>query len=111
MKIGILQTGRSPDELRAKHGDYDEMFVRLLSGQGFEFKTFPVLDGVLPTQINEADGWLITGSKFGVYEDHDWIAPLEEFLRRAFAAEAPIVGVCFGHQILAQALVGRCHKL
>lgn len=110
MKIGILQTGRSPDELRAKHGDYDELFVRLLGGQGFEFKTFPVLDGVLPTQINEAEGWLITGSKFGVYEDHDWIAPLEEFLRRAFAAEVPIVGVCFGHQILAQALGGRVEK-
>lgn len=110
MKIGILQTGRSPDKLRDQHGDYDAFFVRLLSGRGFDFVTYPVLDGVLPESEYEADGWLITGSKLGVYEPHPWIAPIKEFLRRAYAAEVPIVGVCFGHQILAEALGGRVEK-
>lgn len=110
MKIGILQTGRSPDELRAKHGDYDDLFKRLLKGRGFEFDTYLALEGVLPNSINDADGWLITGSKFSAYEKHDWIAPLEVFLRKAFASGVPIVGVCFGHQILAQALGGKVEK-
>ena len=110
MKIGILQTGRTPDELREQHGDYDAMFRRLLAGQGFEFDTYPVLDGVLPTDVHAADGWLITGSKFGVYEDHAWIPPLEDFLRAAYAGAVPIVGICFGHQILAQALGGKVEK-
>lgn len=110
MKIGILQTGRSPDELRDRHGDYDDLFKRMLDGRGFDFVTYPVLDGVLPKSVNEADGWLITGSKFGAYEGHSWIAPLEEFLRQAFAASVPIVGVCFGHQILAQAMGGKVEK-
>ncbi len=110
MKIGILQTGRSPEEMREKHGDYDDLFKRLLDGRGFEFATYPALDGVLPESINDADGWLITGSKFGAYEGHDWIPPLEDFLRHAFAAGVPIVGVCFGHQILAQALGGKVEK-
>jgi GMP synthase (glutamine-hydrolysing) len=110
MKIGILQTGRSPEELRTKHGDYDAMFRRLLAGHGFEFVTWPVLDGVLPSSVHAAEGWLITGSRFGVYENHAWIPPLEDFLRRAYAAAVPIVGVCFGHQILAQALGGRVEK-
>ncbi len=110
MKIGILQTGRSPDELRERHGDYDDMFRRLLGGRGFQFITYPVLDGVLPESVRLADGWLITGSKYGVYEDHDWIPPLERFLREAYAASVPIVGICFGHQILAQALGGRVEK-
>lgn len=110
MKIGILQTGRSPDEMRTKHGDYDDLFKRLLNGRGFEFETYPVLDGVLPISVNDADGWLITGSKFGVYEDHAWIPPLEAFLRDAFSKSIPIIGVCFGHQILAQALGGKVEK-
>ncbi|MDF3416084.1 type 1 glutamine amidotransferase [Sulfitobacter sp. M57] len=110
MKIGILQTGRTPNEIREANGDYDDMFKSLLAGRGFTFETYPVLDGVFPASVNKADGWLVTGSKFGVYEDHDWIAPLENFLRQAFAAEVPIVGVCFGHQILAQALGGKVEK-
>lgn len=110
MKIGILQTGRTPAEMRAEHGDYDDLFKRMLAGRGFTFETYPALDGVLPAAVTDADGWLITGSRFGVYEDHDWIAPLEDFLRQAFAADVPIVGVCFGHQILAQALGGKVEK-
>lgn len=110
MKIGILQTGRSPDELREKHGDYDDFFKKMLAGRGFDFVTYKALDGVLPASIHDADGWLITGSKFGAYEGHDWIPPLEDFLRDVFDAGVPIVGVCFGHQILAQALGGKVEK-
>ena len=110
MKIGILQTGRSPEAIVAKHGDYDAFFKRYLDGRGFEFVTYEVLDGKFPKSPQDADGWLITGSRFGAYEDHDWIPPLEAFLRKTFAARLPIFGVCFGHQILAQALGGKVEK-
>lgn len=110
MKIGILQTGRTPEEMREDHGDYNDLFMRLLDGRGFEFETYPVLEHVFPKSIDDADGWLITGSKFGAYEDHDWIPPLEELLRKIYDKGAPIVGVCFGHQILAQALGGKVEK-
>jgi GMP synthase-like glutamine amidotransferase len=72
-------------------------------GVGFEFVTYPALDGVIPKSVRDADGWLITGSKFSVYENHSWIPPLEDFLRRAYAEAVPIVGICFGHQLMAQA--------
>ncbi len=110
MKIGILQAGRSPDNLQAEQGDYDAFFRRFLDGQGFDFETFPVLDGVFPDSVEDADGWLVTGSRFGAYEDHDWIPLLEDFLRQSYAREIPIVGICFGHQILAQALGGKVEK-
>ncbi len=110
MKIGILQTGRAPEAMLPEHGDYDELFQQLLSGRGFEFVTYPVLDDVIPATSHECDGWLITGSRFGVYEDHSWIAPLEGFIRQTYDAGVPIVGVCFGHQILAQALGGKVEK-
>jgi len=110
MKIGILQTGRAPDELRGQFGDYDAFFRQLLDGYGFTFETWPVLDGVLPDGPGAADGWLITGSRFGVYEDHPWIAPLSDFIRDCHAEGVPMVGICFGHQIIAQAMGGTVEK-
>lgn len=110
MKIGILQTGRSPEELRGTHGDYNDMFVRFLEGEGFSFETYPVLDQVFPDSATDCEGWLITGSKFGAYEDHPWIPPLEELIREIVAAKVPLAGICFGHQVIAQALGGKVEK-
>ncbi len=107
MQIGILQTGASPDALRADHGDYPDFFERLLAGQGLTFRRFHVEAMEFPADVHECDGWLITGSRHGAYEDHPFITPLEDFIRRAYAAQVPVVGVCFGHQIIAQAMGGK----
>jgi len=110
MRIGILQTGHAPDEMRAALGDYDGMFARLLDGQCFHFAAYDVEHMQFPDRADECDGWLVTGSRHGAYEDHPFIAPLEAFLRDAIAADIPVVGVCFGHQIVAQALGGKVEK-
>ena len=70
----------------------------------------PIADNEFPAGPDAADGWLITGSKHGAYEDHDWIPPLEQLIRDIYAAGRPLVGVCFGHQIIAQALGGTVEK-
>jgi len=110
VKIGILQTGLCPDELVDEHGEYDKIFAKFLDGFGFEFEGFRVVEGNFPSSVHAADGWLVTGSKYGAYEDHAWITSLEDFLRTAYDKAVPIVGVCFGHQILAQALGGKVEK-
>ncbi len=110
MKIGILKCGQSPSVLRDSLGDYDDMFVRLLAGRGFDFASWHVEAMEFPASVHEADGWLLTGSRHGVYEDHAFIPVLEDFIRRAYAAAVPLVGICFGHQIVAQALGGKVVK-
>ena len=110
MKIGILQTGHAPDALRPETGDYADLFQRLLGHHDFDFEVYDVVDMQFPDSVHAADGWLLTGSKHGAYEDHDFIPPLETFIRDAYAATVPMVGICFGHQIIAQALGGKVEK-
>ncbi len=110
MKIGILQTGKAVPEVREEMGEYADIFESLLSGHGFTFDHYMVVDGEFPPDPNAADGWLITGSKHGAYEDLPWIHRLEDFIRQVHDAGVPMIGVCFGHQIIAQALGGKVEK-
>ncbi|WP_149140335.1 type 1 glutamine amidotransferase [Gemmobacter caeruleus] len=110
MLIGILQTGEAPENLAPVSGDYPDMFQRLLADQGLSFRVYRVLDMEFPASVTECDGWLITGSRFGAYEGHAFIPPLETFIRDAYARAVPMVGICFGHQIIAQALGGKVEK-
>lgn len=111
MKLGVLQVGPMNPAL-AEHGGYSEMFEALLAplDPSIVFTSYPVIDDVIPGAVDEQDGWLIGGSKYGVYEDLPWIEPLKDFIRRASAAGVPVVGICFGHQIIAEALGGRVEK-
>jgi GMP synthase-like glutamine amidotransferase len=112
MKIGILETGEVHPDLKARHGDYPAMFEALLrtADPTLEFAVVRVVAGEFPATPTQADAWLVTGSRHGVYDDLPWIEPLKAFLRACIAARVPVVGICFGHQILAEALGGRAVK-
>jgi GMP synthase (glutamine-hydrolysing) len=109
VNIGILICGHFVDEIKATYGTYRDLYAELL-GSDYRCTPYFVVDGEMPNAVTEQDAWLISGSRSGAYEDLPWIPPLEVFLREAFAASVPLVGICFGHQVLAQALGGRVEK-
>jgi GMP synthase-like glutamine amidotransferase len=108
VNVAILRTGSPPDALIPRFGEYDGMFARLL-GPEFETKGYDVRRGEYPAAVEDHPAYLITGSPAGVYDPLPWIAPLEDFLRAA-RGKAKLVGICFGHQVMAEAFGGRVEK-
>lgn len=107
MKVAVLETGYPPGKLADEFGNYPAMFQQLL-GPGFEVESFDVQAGRFPEHPRSHSAYMITGSPAGVYDDYPWIAPLMHFIRSA--DEAKMVGICFGHQVMAEALGGHVEK-
>ena len=105
MKLAILETGAPPEPLIGRFGRYPAMFEDLL-GPAFDYTSFDVASGETP---GEADAYLVTGSPAGVYEKLPWIGALIGFLR-ARKGRAKLVGICFGHQVMAEAFGGHVEK-
>jgi len=106
-RIAILETGAPPPALATAHGDYPAMFRDLL-GEGFDLESFDVQAGEWP-EAGAFDAAIITFSSAGVYETDGWIAELLDWIRAA-KGQTKLVGVCFGHQAMGQALGGRVEK-
>ena len=109
MKVGILKTGRPPRPAIAQFGTYPDMFMALLGPDTFDWRTYDVDGGELPAAPEDCDAYIVTGSAAGVYDDDPWIGGLLGFLRAA-RGRAKLVGVCFGHQVMAQAFGGQVIK-
>jgi GMP synthase-like glutamine amidotransferase len=112
MRLTIIETGRPPEPIVRDFPGYPVMIDALLRPHVPELTidvvsvidgdTLPILDGV--------EAVLLTGSPAGVYDPIAWIDPLKSWIRRAAQAAIPQVGICFGHQIMAEAFGGHAHK-
>ncbi|MEM7173513.1 MAG: hypothetical protein AAF530_25345 [Pseudomonadota bacterium] len=112
MQLGILMAGRFMEELAQDHGQTDVQIASYLeqAGTGFSFKSYATCDGELPQSLDECDGYIISGSAHGAYDDLDWFPSLFSFIRQAAKRGPKLFGICFGHQAIAMALGGRVEK-
>jgi len=108
MRLGILKTGAPPRRLTG-FGTYPQMFRSLLGEGAYDYSVFAVDAGDLPPAPETCDAYLVTGSAAGVYDDLPWIGELKAFLNAAKGCAA-LVGVCFGHQVMAEAFGGKVVK-
>ena len=101
LHLGILQTDSVLEDLQPRFGDYPSMFKGLFRAEDptMNITTYNV-QHALPDSL-DCDAYLITGCKLSVYDDLPWIRELAEFVRQAIAAKKKILGICFGHQLIA----------
>lgn len=110
IRILIVKTGSAPDAICRKFEDFDAWFVRALPSRHFSPEIISVDKGqALPNHLSDPapDGVLVTGSPAMVSHRQAWSERTADWLRQMHAREAPILGVCYGHQLLAHALGGR----
>ncbi len=110
IRIGILQTDSVRPELMDKYGDYPQMFMDLFAkadeGAALVFDVIDVRRGPFPDPL-QCDAHIITGSRHSVYDRLPWIGETVGFVRRVLAAGGRIIGICFGHQLMAHYFGGQ----
>ena len=112
MKIGILNAIH-PDASEVNwDGTPVDVYIRFFKSVDapFEFVGYQVAQGEFPDSPEACDGYVITGSPRGVYDDDEWIGQLAQFIRAGYQAGKKLVGICFGHQIIAHSLGGHAEK-
>ncbi|MCB0978701.1 MAG: type 1 glutamine amidotransferase [Acidimicrobiales bacterium] len=113
LRVGLLLAGYMPDEVARDNGTYPELFTAMLEPFGIDLLTYDLQNDGAPTDLDGADrhdGWVISGSANSAYEDAQWIRDLEDLCRRLLDRKVPLVGICFGHQVLAQAAGGQVQR-
>ena len=112
MKLGILQSGEINPAIADGLPGYQDMYSALFADAdpSISVSYVPVRDGIFPTDLDAFDAYVVTGSPRGVYDDDTWITPLHDLLRALYALGKPLIGICFGHQIIANALGGTAVK-
>jgi GMP synthase-like glutamine amidotransferase len=112
MRIAIIETGAPPAPLLKRFGSYPQMMEKLMAPllPRASFFTVKAAGGEALPRPSEFEAALIMGSPAGVYEGHAWISPLKDFIRDTASAGRAQAGICFGHQIMAEAFGGRVEK-
>jgi GMP synthase-like glutamine amidotransferase len=112
LRIGLLKADWVNPDLLQHHGDLPDMFRRFFEAGGEDVKldVFDVIHGVFPPATYACDAFVITGSRFSAYDTSPAISAIKSFIRSAGERGAKFIGICFGHQILAEALGGRVQR-
>lgn len=112
MRVTIIETGRPPDPLGERFPSYPSMFAAMFdhAEAGFDLAVVRLIAGAQLPPPETVEAVLITGSPIGVYDPVEFLDPLRAFIQELAARRIPMVGVCFGHQIMADALGGVVQK-
>lgn len=113
MRIGILRCDRVRSTLSAEFGEYEQMIENQLAviDDNFDFISYHADEGLLPDDIDDCDAYIITGSRHSVFDNAElWINQLRDFVVRLYKADIKTIGICFGHEMMAEAMGGKVER-
>ena len=109
MNVALLKCDSVQERFLHIDGDFPEMYEKFLTASNPDVKitTYDVRAGKLPDLNQEYDGFICTGSSVSVYDNEDWITDLKSYVRLLYSTGKKFVGICFGHQLIAESLGGK----
>ena len=105
MRVGLLVCDHINEKLHHIATDYHSMFSDFLPD--LELVPYYACEGQLPENPDKEEAYICTGSSYSVYSNEDWIQQAKRFTKEAFHAQKKYVGICFGHQLIAESLGGK----
>ncbi len=112
MKVGLLNNITPSEEQEwgsTQYQEFSDFFNQV--EHSIDLVEYRTTEGQFPSSVDECEAYVLTGSVFGAYEDEPWIKQLISFVQEAYASKkTKLIGICFGHQLLAQALGGQVKK-
>ncbi len=112
-RLGILLCDEHhPDSIK-RFGTYDndyKMMVDAVMKGRWQYSVWRCYEGSFPSGIDQCDAWIISGSKSAAYDPDSWIQKLKALIVEMEKSDAVLVGICFGHQVIHQALGGQVQK-
>jgi GMP synthase (glutamine-hydrolysing) len=103
----IIKTGTTLSPIAEEHGDFEDWITAGMGIDPQSVKVVSVFEGETLPDPTRLAGVVITGSGAMVSDREPWSERTERWIVTAVENETPILGICYGHQLLAQALGGR----
>ena len=108
-QVQIISCGPGLSQISSVYGHSFDWVTEMIKDKVPDIKIVKIYDNEVPSfELNSI--WIITGSRYSVYDDIDWISSFKEYIVKGVSSKIPMLGICFGHQIICNAIGGTVVK-